>query len=85
MRSSAEDLVITGYGVVSPIGIGKDAFWDSLQAGRGGVRFIPPERTIAGRRWMAGVVQGFDAKEYVQPRKSLKVIISVSFQYNIWI
>ena len=74
MRSSAEDLVITGYGVVSPIGIGKEAFWDSLQAGRGGVRFIPPEQSIAGRRWMAGVVEGFEAKEYDQPRKSLKVM-----------
>ena len=31
-------VVITGVGIVSPIGIGVDAFWDSLSAGRSGVR-----------------------------------------------
>ena len=30
-------VVITGVGVVSPIGIGKEAFWDSLKNGRSGV------------------------------------------------
>jgi 3-oxoacyl-[acyl-carrier-protein] synthase II len=31
------EVVITGIGVVSPIGIGADAFWDSLSKGRSGV------------------------------------------------
>src|SRR6185369_14180898 len=30
-------VVITGMGVVSPIGIGIEAFWDSLKNGRSGV------------------------------------------------
>lgn len=34
---STRDVVITGIGIVSPIGIGVDAFWDSLNAGRSGV------------------------------------------------
>ncbi len=29
-------IVITGLGVISPIGIGKEAFWQNLQAGRSG-------------------------------------------------
>ena len=33
-------VVITGFGCVTPIGIGRDAFWDSLSAGRSGVRRI---------------------------------------------
>ncbi len=33
-------VVVTGVGVVTPIGIGKDAFWASLVAGRSGVRRI---------------------------------------------
>lgn len=32
------EVVITGIGIVSPIGIGVDPFWDSLSAGRSGVR-----------------------------------------------
>ncbi len=35
--SSTREVVITGIGVVSPIGIGVDSFWDSLNAGRSGV------------------------------------------------
>ena len=35
--SSTREVVITGIGIVSPIGIGVDAFWDSLNAGRTGV------------------------------------------------
>ncbi len=33
-------VVITGMGFVSPIGIGRDAFWSSLQNGKSGVRSI---------------------------------------------
>lgn len=33
-------VVITGFGCVTPIGIGRDAFWESLAAGRSGVRLI---------------------------------------------
>lgn len=33
-------VVVTGLGVVSPVGIGVDAFWSNLTAGRSGVRGI---------------------------------------------
>jgi len=33
-------IVITGIGVVSPIGIGKDAFWQSLNEGKSGIKPI---------------------------------------------
>jgi 3-oxoacyl-[acyl-carrier-protein] synthase II len=33
-------IVITGIGVISPIGIGKDAFWQSLKEGKSGIRPI---------------------------------------------
>ena len=33
-------VVITGFGCVTPIGIGKDAYWDSLAEGRSGVKRI---------------------------------------------
>ena len=38
--SAPRRVVITGFGCVTPIGIGRDAFWDSLAAGRSGVRRI---------------------------------------------
>src|SRR5690349_5502377 len=38
--ASPRRVVITGFGCVTPIGIGREAFWDSLAAGRSGVRRI---------------------------------------------
>jgi 3-oxoacyl-[acyl-carrier-protein] synthase II len=36
--AESREVVITGIGVVSPVGIGVDRFWESLSAGRSGVR-----------------------------------------------
>ncbi len=74
MTSNPDDLVITGWGAVSPIGIGPEPFWNSLVHGRGAVRMVEPAEAVNGRRWMAGVVEGFEPKQFVQPRKSLKVM-----------
>ena len=68
------EVVITGIGVVSPIGMGQDAFWNSLMQGRGGVApFSFAEGTNMPVRF-GGEVRDFDGKQFVQPRKSLKVM-----------
>lgn len=36
--SPSEAIVITGLGVLSPIGIGREAFWKGLEEGRNGIR-----------------------------------------------
>jgi 3-oxoacyl-[acyl-carrier-protein] synthase II len=68
------DVVVTGVGVVSPIGIGKEAFWTALEEGRSGIRRLPyfdgPDLPIP----FGGEVSDFDPKRYVRPRKSLKVM-----------
>ncbi|MHB1035478.1 MAG: beta-ketoacyl-[acyl-carrier-protein] synthase family protein [Pirellulales bacterium] len=72
--ASGQDVVITGLGIVSPIGIGPEAFWASLREGRSGVG---PLRALGagGLRVRFGAeVADFDPKEYVKPRKSLKVM-----------
>ena len=67
-------MVITGLGVVSPIGIGRDAFNASLRAGRSGVRPITLFDASGFPVRFAGEVTDFDPKLYVRPRKSLKVM-----------
>ncbi|HTQ39890.1 MAG TPA: beta-ketoacyl-[acyl-carrier-protein] synthase family protein [Pirellulales bacterium] len=75
------EVVITGLGVVSPIGIGREAFWSSLQCGQSGVR--PITRFDASRFpvQIGAEVVDFDPKAYVRPRKSLKVM-SREIQYG---
>jgi 3-oxoacyl-[acyl-carrier-protein] synthase II len=71
---SNSEIVITGMGVVCPIGIGLEPFWASLCEGRSGVRllslFNDPDIFVP----FGGQVADFDPKQYVRPRKSLKVM-----------
>ncbi len=68
------DIVITGVGVVSPIGIGKEPFWAALCAGRSGIRRLAAFDGRSPFAPIGGEVADFDAKQYVRPRKSLKVM-----------
>jgi 3-oxoacyl-[acyl-carrier-protein] synthase II len=68
------EVVITGVGIVSPIGVGREAVWNAVESRQSGVR---PIAQLASAGWLApfgGEVAGFDPKELVQPRKSLKVM-----------
>ena len=53
-------VVITGIGCVTPIGIGRDAFWHSLQTGASGVRRIQAFDPSDSPVQIAGEVQDFD-------------------------
>lgn len=73
MRSS-EEVVITGLGVVSPIGVGRAEFWRSLLAGKSGVTRRDEYGDSDWPYAIGGQVKEFSAKEYVKHRKSLKVM-----------
>ena len=72
--SSPRDIVITGFGVVSPIGIGCEPFWESLATGTSGIRLVDLFDASSLRVRFGGQIPDFDAKQYVRPRKSLKVM-----------
>jgi len=61
-------VVITGLGIVSPVGIGRDAYWDALRAGRSGCArtraFDPSGHTSQ----VAAEVKGFAPEDYVDAR-----------------
>ncbi len=66
--------MITGVGVVSPIGIGNEPFWESLREGRSGVRRFDVFDGSETPSPMGASVDDFDPKKYVRPRKSLKMM-----------
>lgn len=70
----ADEVVITGLGVVSPIGIGRSSFWSSLVEGRSGVRPIRRFDVSAMPVRIGAEIEGFHPAEYVAKRKSLKLM-----------
>lgn len=68
------EIVITGLGVVSPIGVGLEAFGEQLRAGLSGIRPIEAFDSSALEVGFGGQIVDFDPKLYVRPRKSLKVM-----------
>lgn len=72
--ASYRNIVITGVGIVSPIGIGRESFWTSLGEGRSGIQRLPLFDDPALPTPFGGQVVDFDPKQYVRPRKSLKIM-----------
>jgi 3-oxoacyl-[acyl-carrier-protein] synthase II len=67
-------VVITGVGVVSPIGIGNEPFWDSLVNGRSGIDFLRAFPGLDVPSKLAAEVRNFDPLDYIQHKKMLKVM-----------
>lgn len=76
------EVVITGLSVFSPIGVGPDAFWNSLVEGRGAVKTITSWDTTGMPVCVSAEVTGFEPKEYVRPRKSIK-LMSRDSQFSV--
>ncbi|HEY0082582.1 MAG TPA: beta-ketoacyl synthase N-terminal-like domain-containing protein, partial [Pyrinomonadaceae bacterium] len=53
-------VVITGMGCVTPVGIGREAFWNALVAGESGVRRIESFDASDSPVRIAAEVRGFD-------------------------
>lgn len=61
-------VVITGIGCVTPIGIGREAFWRALLAGTSGVRRIESFDVSSSPVKIAADVRGFDWERELAPR-----------------
>ena len=65
-------VVITGLGVVTPIGNDVDTFWRNLQNGVSGIGKIQAFDTTAYDCQIAGEVREFDPKKYFQNPKDVR-------------
>ncbi|HKP38318.1 MAG TPA: beta-ketoacyl-[acyl-carrier-protein] synthase family protein [Pyrinomonadaceae bacterium] len=61
-------VVITGMGCVTPIGIGREAFWNGLQRGESGVRRIESFDVTNFPVKIAAQVQAFDWEAQLNPK-----------------
>ena len=69
-------VVITGIGVISPLGVGAKAFWDNLLAGKVGVRRIASYDPSGFPSQIAGEVPAYKINDFVPKsyRKATKVM-----------
>jgi 3-oxoacyl-[acyl-carrier-protein] synthase II len=65
----SDRICITGIGVISSIGIGKEEFLSSLRDGRSGIEEIKTFDTRFSRSKKAGMVQSFHPKDFISPSR----------------
>ena len=58
-------VIVSGIGVVTPIGIGRENFWNELLAGRNGISRITLFDPSGFRSQMAGEVKDFHAEDWI--------------------
>ncbi len=66
-------VVVTGLGLVTPIGTGRDAFWEGLRARRSAVRTVTRFDPTPFRSRMAAEVDAFDPAEWVGPKRAKRM------------
>jgi len=64
----ARRAVVTGVGVVSPVGIGADVAWDALVAGQSGITDITLFDATGYDVHVAGEVKGFEVGQYMDAK-----------------
>lgn len=73
IHSSARRVVVTGIGLVSPLGTGLETNWKSVVEGRGGIGPITKFDTTGYTSRIAGEVKGFDPLDYTDAKEARKM------------
>jgi 3-oxoacyl-[acyl-carrier-protein] synthase II len=66
-------VVVTGMGVVSPVGVGLDAYWDALTNGRSGVGLISLFDTTGYPTRIAGEVKAWKPEEHLDAKAARRM------------
>jgi 3-oxoacyl-[acyl-carrier-protein] synthase II len=66
-------VVVTGVGLLTPLGIGTEASWEGLRAGRSGIGPITQFDAKAFSCRIAGEVKGFDPSRYIEKKEIKKM------------
>jgi 3-oxoacyl-[acyl-carrier-protein] synthase II len=72
-------VVVTGLGMLSPLGADVKSSWEGIVAGRSGIRSIEHFDTEKFSTKIAGIVPAFDMDEYLQPKEARKMDIFVQY------
>jgi 3-oxoacyl-[acyl-carrier-protein] synthase II len=66
-------VVVTGLGLVTPLGIGTEESWSALKAGKSGIGPITQFDAAAHPTRIAGEVKEFDPEQFIEPKEIKKM------------
>ena len=66
-------VVITGMGIISPIGSTLDSYWQALKSGTSGIDFITHFDTTDFETKFAGCVENFDETNYIDRKEARRM------------
>ena len=70
---SKRRVVVTGLGIVSPVGIGVQSAWANIVAGNSGITNITRFDAGAFASQVAGEVKGFEVTQYLSPKDARRM------------
>ncbi len=70
---SKRRVVVTGLGIVSPVGIGVQHAWSNIVAGQSGITKITRFDASPFAAQIAGEVKGFDVTQYLSPKDARRM------------
>ncbi len=78
-RSSLRRVVVTGLGIVSPVGIGVTTAWANIKAGRSGIGPITRFDTSGYASRIAGEVKDFDVTQWLNVKEARRFDIFIHY------
>jgi 3-oxoacyl-[acyl-carrier-protein] synthase II len=66
-------VVVTGLGMVTPVGLDRESTWEGLLAGRNGISPVAAWDASAFSTRIAGEIRGFDVGAYVPPEDARRM------------
>ncbi|MCF8158073.1 MAG: beta-ketoacyl-ACP synthase II [Burkholderiaceae bacterium] len=79
MNASKRRVVVTGLGVVSPVGIGVQPAWSNLIAGKSGITRITKFDPSNFSSQVAGQVKDFDVSQYLPAKEARRMDTFIQF------
>lgn len=74
-------VVVTGYGVVSPLGNNVDTFWSNIKAGNSGIKKIESDKFKDINTRIAGKISDFPAEDYLDKKDQGKYDLFAQYAY----
>ncbi|MCA1979246.1 MAG: beta-ketoacyl-ACP synthase II [Thiobacillus sp.] len=76
---SKRRVVVTGLGIVSPVGNTIPEAWDALVAGKSGIARVTRFDPAPFASQIAGEVKGFDVEQYLNPKEARRMDIFIQY------